>query len=755
MGRLADFSIRFRWPIIAAWVAALVTLSLTFPSLADEVNPDNSSFLPSDEPSRKAAQLAAPFQPVTGSTGLLVAVRNGGPLDRSDQQAISSVEASIRKVANVKFVHDQGISKDGKALKALVATTTPPAGADAKDVVDGIRDTFTAQPLPKGLSLYLTGAVASNVDTTEHNQTADDHTRIFTNLVVLIMLFIVFRGLLTPFVTLLPAVLILFLGSRVVGEASAHGAFQISTVTQSLFTVLVIGAGTDYGLFLILRMREELEHGYDKKEAVRRAVHRVGESLASSGGTVIVALLSLLLATFGLYYGMGPALAIAVALLLLAALTLLPALLSILGTVIFWPRKIVKGAEEGGLWGRIAENVIRRPVLALVVGGAALAALAVCAVGYSSAGFGGTTTGPAGSQSEQGTAALSAHFPPASINPTSVLFVFPTSVWNHVSTLQTAQQKLSAEPVFSSVNGPLNPTGTPIQPSQLASLHAALGPAQDLPATPTTTKVSAAQYSAYRATAQFISADGRTVQYYTQLAAGGASSTAAQNAIPSVRDSVGTIARQIGAADNGVLGLPAASYDVNKVSSHDLKLILPVVLVLIALLLGIVLRSLVVPLYLIASVVLSYFASLGLAVLIFVWIGSSPGLNFVLPFLMFIFLMALGEDYNILVMARIREEAHRLPLRKAIAHAMHITGTTVTSAGLVLAATFAVVGITGATTQVRQLGIAIALGVLLDTFLVRSLLVPSAVALIGRWNWWPSRLASEHPPEEPAPTPGS
>jgi RND superfamily putative drug exporter len=176
------------------------------------------------------------------------------------------------------------------------------------------------------------------------------------------------------------------------------------------------------------------------------------------------------------------------------------------------------------------------------------------------------------------------------------------------------------------------------------------------------------------------------------------------------------------------------------VSQNDLAEIVPVVIVLLALLLGLLLRSIVAPLYLVATVLLSYFAALGIAVLIFQIGSGDSGLNFVLPFLLFVFLMALGEDYNILVMSRIREEAHTLPLRPAVRTASHHTGDTVTSAGLILAATFAVAGVTGATSQIKQLGTAIALGVLIDTFLVRTLMVPAIVVLCRRWNWFPSKL---------------
>ena len=249
------------------------------------------------------------------------------------------------------------------------------------------------------------------------------------------------------------------------------------------------------------------------------------------------------------------------------------------------------------------------------------------------------------------------------------------------------------------------------------------------------------QYDLYRSLSQFISGDGKTVQFYTSLTAGSPSSTSALNAVPSVRSATTSVQHSTGATDSGVAGLAPSSYDVSSVSQSDLEEIVPVVIVLLAVLLGLLLRSVVAPLYLVATVLLSYFAALGIAVLLFQVGAGEPGLNFVLPFLLFIFLMALGEDYNILVMSRIREEAHHAPLRAAVRTAAHHTGTTVTSAGLILAATFGVAGVTGATSQIKQLGAAIALGVLIDTFLVRTLMVPAIVVLCRRYNWWPSHLA--------------
>ena len=211
------------------------------------------------------------------------------------------------------------------------------------------------------------------------------------------------------------------------------------------------------------------------------------------------------------------------------------------------------------------------------------------------------------------------------------------------------------------------------------------------------------------------------------------------NAVPAIRRAVGAAAGTIGATASGVVGTAPSSYDISRLSATDLVRVIPIVLIAIGILLALLLRSAVAPIYLILSVGLSYVTALGLAVLAFVVIGGDQGLNFVLPFFMFIFLMALGEDYNILVMSRIREEATRRPLGEAVTRAVAATGTTVTSAGLILAGTFGVLTISGSG-QVRQIGLGLAAGILLDTFFVRTLLVPSTVSLIGRWNWWPSQL---------------
>ena len=379
---------------------------------------------------------------------------------------------------------------------------------------------------------------------------------------------------------------------------------------------------------------------------------------------------------------------------------------------------------------------------------------------YKSAGFGGTISAPAGTDSADGTNLLNKYFPQTAANPTNLVYKLATPAWDNASAIATATTQLEASKELTGVTGPLNPIGgTGFTPAEYTQLHALLG-SGTLPATAPPVPAAAAQagitatqwtqaYQLYRATSQFVSADGKTIQFETSLTAGEPSTTAALNAVPAVREAAESVVPTLHATDSGVTGEAPALYDISSISNSDLAHVIPIAIIVIGVLLALVMRSLVAPLYLIASVAISYFAALGLAVIIFIKIGGSGGITFILPFLLFIFLLALGEDYNILVMTRIREEAHHLPLREAVSRAVSVTGTTVTSAGLVLAGTFAVFAVVGGRgaggSRIVDVGIGLAIGVIMDTFVVRTVLVPCTVVLLGRWNWWPSKLSVDSP----------
>ena len=747
---LGRFSVRFRWLIVVVWIVGTAASVHFLPSLASQVNNDNSAFLPSSAPSTVAGNLAEPLVgKATLEPVIIIAVSEKGPISAADTQAITRLAVAAKKVANIAAVQYVGTSPDAHAVQlvaeANIAGFSP---GPSEDVVNALPTAFGKVGAPVGLKFHLAGVVATNVAQQKQSSTTGNKTQGLSILFIIVLLLFVFRSLLAPFVTLLPAAIVLQLSGSLIGELGAHG-LKISQITQLLLIVLMLGAGTDYGLFLVFRVREGMRSGLSSHEAVSRAVARVGESISASAGTVILALLTLLFASFGIYHDLGVPLAVGIAVMLVAGVTFLPALLSILGRAVFWPSKIVAGDLNESWWGKVAQRVIQRPARTLTIGILVFGALAFGALYYSPAGFGGATDAPSGSNAAAGNAALMKYFPEASSNPTNLILQLAAPVWKDPGAVVTATNQLQATGLFASLPGPLDPTGTPISPATYVSLHAALGNPKLLPPLPAAgspgAKVPTALYNFYRATARFVSPDGRTIQFESGLRAGDASSTPALNAVQAIRAALTRVRHNVGAVASGVAGEAPALYDVSSISDSDLIHIVPIAIIAIGLLLALVLRSLIAPLYLIASVMLSYLAALGLSSIIFIKLGGSGGLTFLLPFLMFIFLLALGEDYNILVMTRIREEAHEHKLRDAVVTAVGASGPTITSAGLVLAGTFLVLAVTAGGqpggSQIRDIGLGLALGILMDTFLVRSLLVPSTVSLLGRWNWWPGKLA--------------
>jgi RND superfamily putative drug exporter len=744
---IARAIVRFRWLVLVAWLLVAIGVSGAFPSLSSEVNNDNSAFLPASAPSTKAANLAAPLLGGAGKTGeILVVASRSGTLSAQDLAALSRESSAARNVSGVLAVQGPVLSSDGAAaqLRVRVATAHDDISTE-KQITSSLQGTFASASAPPGLQFHLAGQIATNVANQASSNRSGNQIQMFSILFIVVLLLVVFRAPLAAIITLLPSGIALLISMRVIGELGAHGV-KISSITQVLLIVLLLGAGTDYGLFLVFRVREELRNGHDGKEAVVRALVRVGESISASACTVILALLTLVLASFGLYHDLGIPLAVGMAVMLALGLTLLPALLAIFGRAVFWPVKIESGAQRDGVWARVASRLVRRPALTLGLGVLMFLALAAAALGYSSSGFGGATSAPAGSDAAAGNAALDAHFPQTSSNPANLIFAYSQPAWQNPAQLVAAEAALRSSGRFTALSGPLDPNGTVLSPARYAQLHAKLGPPGRLPLRePASVAVPPAVYDAYRATSQFVSANGRIVQFEASLVAGSQTTTQALNATPAIRAAVSAAAARSGAVQSGVAGEAAALYDISTTANHDLRLIVPIAVLAIGLLLALVLRSLVAPLYLIVSVVLSYLAALGVATIAFIDLGGDGGISFILPFLMFVFLFALGEDYNILVMTRIREEARTLPLREAVVRAVGRTGSTVTSAGLILGGTFIVLTVASSgaeASQMRAIGLGLAAGILMDTFLVRTLLVPATVVLLGRWNWWPTQPAA-------------
>ena len=755
-GGIGAFAVKFRWVVIAAWVIAVIAVPKFLPSLNSVTQGNNSAFLPASAPSEQAAQLAAPF----GATNLVpvqvVAAVDHGTLSTADTTWLATLRHDLATVPTVVSVRDLGRSADQQAEQLQVLSDVNQASQpDQTTLVKNIRAKIVTAAAPAGLQVNLAGQIAINVDQQAKSGNQGNQVEGLSVIFILVLLLLIFRSLLAPLITLIPAFFAVAIAGPLVGEA-AHAGLKVSVIAQLLLIVLVLGAGTDYGLFLVFRVRENMREGADPKDAVRAAVTRVGETITFSALTVIAALLSLLVATFQIYQELGIPLAIGIGTMLLAGLTLLPALLAVFGRAAFWPSKTRAGTGKLGLWGRVAARLVRRPAIPLVIGVVIFGALAIGVASYQPGGFGGSINAPAGTDSAAGTALLAKHFPSSSANPTNLVYKLSQPVWDDPAPITAATSQLAASGLFTGVTGPLNPAGVSLP--QYQALHKTLGNPAVLPAVPAGhLTIPLAEYEAYRATAQYVSPDGKTIQFETGLKAGDPSTTAASNAVPSIRAEAATVAKTLGATAYGVGGEAPAFYDISHISDSDLVHVVPVAIIVIGLLLCLVIRSLVAPLYLIASVALSYFAALGLASLLFIKLGGESGLTFILPFLMFIFLLALGEDYNILVMSRIREEAQHRPLREAVSHAIGATGTTVTSAGLVLAGTFSVFALVGGRqsggSQIVDVGVGLALGVLMDTFIVRTVLVPCTVVLLGRWNWWPGKMsrADQQPGADAAP----
>ena len=813
-GAIGRFGVRFRWLVLLIWIAGAIAASTQLPALSSVTQGNNQKFLPANAPSSQAADLAAPFGTANKQPIPVVVATTGGTLTPADITAVDGLQAKLGTVPGISRVINAGRSADGQAeqLTALAGVAGSGNPQYAKNLVDGLRAQITSAKLPPGLHAHVAGDLAVQVDQQKASGNTGNKVQGLSALFVVLLLVLIFRSFSLAITTVLPALLSVSIAGPLVAEAARHG-LQVSPIAQLLLIVLVIGAGTDYGLFLVFRVREELRSTQHEtaganfpgtstvgrsirrdlahprpaaRDAIVRSVTRVGESISASAATVIAAVLTLLLASFSFYSDLAWPFAIAVVVILAAGLSLLPALLSIRLSLLAVKRSLfqamfgrpklipwsIQGGGKPGLWGRIAGRIVQHPAATLLAGLVLFGGLAFAVSGYAAAGFGGNTSPPAGSDSAAGTAQLAKHFPQSSANPTTVLFKLPQPVWVNAAPLAKATSELRASGKFTQISGALNPVGgITLTPAQYQGLYGALGPARKLPATPPAAallggRIPVQAYQLYRVTANFVSPDGRTVLFSTGLSARTGTSvsidpgsTAAINAVPSIRATTTRIQKSVGATASGVAGEAPALSDISSISTSDLKHIIPIAILAIGILLALVLRSLIAPLYLIASVGISYLAALGLSVLLFIKIGGSGGLVFFMPFLMFIFLLALGEDYNILVMTRIREEAHRLPLRQAVAKAIGATGSTITSAGLVLAGTFIVLTVAAGSgsgaSQVRDIGLGLALGILMDTFLVRTLLVPSTVVLLGKWNWWPSKLHLDEPGEIGVTRPGS
>ena len=737
MGAVTDFvsSARGKWITLVLWIVAAGILISQLPQLSDVSENEAALFLPADAESTRAVELASERFPSTGTPTLIV-VREPGGLSDTTWTAVAELEAwlgspgapeNIRQVLAPRPGEGQAsglVSPDATTLYVLVEITGEPAEAEFADAVAAIRERAGLAELP-GAEVAVGGPGGLVVDLVQVFSNIDSLLLIVTVLLVLVLLVLIYRS---PIVALIPllAVGLVFQVSGAVGAAVAQQFdLPISGQTTGIMTVVLFGTGTDYVLFVSARFREELTRHADKHEAMRRTMRGVGGAVASAGATILIASAVLLFATLRSYQSLGPVIAIAVGLMMLAALTLVPAVLAIAGRRAFWPRQPrldPRGATGGdgeqawkrSIYGRIGSVVLRRPRIALAATSGVLALLILGLLAFRPT-YDQLASLPSNTESVRSFELLRGGFPAGELSPVRVYVSLSPGERvlspKGIEAFDALTLSLAAHPAVADVSGPSRPFG-------------AGGPRGGPPG----------------AAERFVSPDGGAARLDVVLVEN-PFSDAALDVVPDLRALALEGAIAAGLDPDAVLigGDTAEAADTRTAGNRDSLVVLPLILLAIGLVLALLLRSAIAPLYLVATIAFTYFATLGLAVLVFVLVFDHTGIGPAVPFYLFVFLNALSVDYNIYLMSRIREEARQAPLREAVVRALSRTGPVITSAGLILAGTFSAL-MTLPLQDLLQLGFAVAAGVLIDTFITRTLIVPAVVALVGRWNWWPSRV---------------
>jgi len=676
------------WTIVAWLVAAAVAVALA-PKL--DTHTDQQDFLPTKYESVQAGKLAdSAFNgnQKTASDLMVVKRSDGQPLTAADQQKIGQAAQTLqaRHFPNVAAVQTGPQTLLPNHRVQVVAIPMPVGWTDQKvekKNEEGIKQLRLAAAdvfKGSGLKYGVTGNVSSNIDNADSNNKALALIAISTIALIIILILAIFRA---PLAALLPIVVIAFVlfvsnaVSAIIGKALD---LKFDPSLETLIVIVLFGIGTDYILFLLFRFRERLRLGEDKKTAMMVTVERVGEAITSAAGAVIVAFLVLLLAKFKSFGALGPQLAIAVGVMLITALTLVPALLSLLGRAVFWPSKSWQKEPKASFYTRLGSAVGRRPLVTAVASGIVLLGLAAATLGFK-ADYDFNAGQP---QSTESAKALK-DIPRGLTDPTKVYVkgngpLDKPAVERFRQTLTHANGVGQVQPAQFNSNGTAAKMDVVLKlnPSSNEAINLVKGPFRD---------------------------------------------TAHQNAPPGTTVLVG--------------GTTAVFGDINDVNSRDLSVILPVAVVLIAIILALLLRSLVAPVYLVIAVLLGFTATLGASVLLFQGAEGKAGLTFQLPIILYLFVLAIGTDYNILMIARLREEAREgHEPRRAAAVGIQHAGPTVAAAGIILAGTFAVLLISPLS-FLTQIGFGVAIGILLSAFVVSTFFVPAVTALIGHAAWWP------------------
>ena len=705
--------------LVLAWLVAAGIGGPYFGRVGEVSSNDQTSYLPDSADATKVQKLLGAFNGASELPAVIVFVGQS-ELSAEQRGVVEAALESLREVEGVGAVSPAIPSQDGMALQAFAALRSGDGVSDSVELLTA----KLAAAVPPGIQAYVTGPAGFIADLVKGFAGIDGLLLVVALVAVFVILILVYRSFLLPVAVLLTSLSALTVALLTVWWLAKTGVLLLSGQTQGILFILVIGAATDYSLLYVSRYREALRVEQDRWAASRRALRGAFEPIVASGSTVIAGLMCLLLSDLRSNSTLGPVASVGIVFAMLAALTLLPSLLFAFGRNAFWPRRPkyepeVVAAEHGlalhGGWRWLARLIETRPRQIWLLTTAVLALLALAATQLKADGVPQSDLVLGASQARAGQIALGKHFPGGSGSP--VMVVVPEA------RLQPAADVLLGHAGITGVS-----VKTAASPSGTAPVSAAGVSAFGPPGTP---------------------APAPTVVDGQVLLQGTLDSAADSDAAAlTVRD----LRRELTAVPGALVGgVTATAIDTNDASIHDRNLIIPVVLAVILVILMLLLRAVVAPVLLMLSTMLSFLSALGVAALVFNGVFHFPGADPAVPLYGFVFLVALGIDYNIFLMTRVREEALQHGTREGIVRGLAVTGGVITSAGLVLAATFAALGVIPIL-FLAQIAFIVAFGVLLDTFVVRSLLVPALTYDIGRAIWWPSKLAVASSAAAPAST---
>lgn len=819
---IGQFADRYRIPLLVGWIAAAILITLLAPNLDDVVSNDQSDFLPADAPSQIGFELITEHFPDQAQNSNIVVVFDAGAGNQvlTPENTTYIHEFSLWLIgeghpAGIQSVQSPTFSPDlASALTSAdeqITIISIALDTSDQDVHGVILEAIGTQveDAPVTLDVYRTGNAAIFTEFDDTLTRSVDRTIFVTITLVIVMLLLIYRSPISPFIPL-TVVTIAFMIARGIVAWLGESVFTISGTASMLLIVVMYGAGTDYCLFLISRFREEMANGNETRPAVRSTVHRVGESISSSAGTTATGFLALSMAQLGLFNTTGPTLAIGVVVSLIAGLTLTPAFLGLLGQRTFWPGQ-AKQRSSGAFYRRTSQLVSSRPLLTIIVIILIMGPFALYGINYER-NFDFLVDMPDDSESVEGFRILEEHIGAGELQPMSAVAVLTSEdTLSEASAITHDLEGIDGVASVRTINQPFganHPTANLIRvDTQLMALASVLAPAEDSGAELTDEQIAfmqdlmqdipvylttlaeinpaLAETEVYDTILRELSVEN-SAEINTSLIAThlmtlserathdyllvsdlpptiqqifGGEATAGllasyvnpnTNALrfeivftkapysPASLDAVADVNDVLSryADDYGVAGTSASNADLREIMGEDTQLTFTLVLVGIFIVLLVMLRSVVAPIYLIGTIILSYTATLGITRLASSVLWGTDKLTWWVPFFMFVFLVALGIDYSIFLFGRIKEEVRRVGIEDGIHNAVQSTGSIITSAGIIVAGTFGAM-MTGEILGLAQIGFAVSVGILIDTFIVRTILDPALASFFGKWTWWP------------------